>query len=255
MFRMAQPESEETDFSDSTLIESEQQKTAQERELLERERKELEQYKLLVMQRQNLEAERANQSSPKDQLASKSSSERANKPFKDEQLEEIAEERIKVEQKLDGTEKLNIQLAKLGVSTTQEVNEIGRDGSFIAYDDGTVLDTKTNLMWWSKSIEEVKDLSSAHYKSNTFRGAGYSDWRVPSINELKTIYNKNSNFKYKTVGNISLTTPHLISKDIADKTKKQTTSIKVLNFKNGREENISTKGSGKVSYLPVRRVN
>jgi hypothetical protein len=54
---------------------------------------------------------------------------------------------------------------------------------------------------------------------------------------------------------ISLTTPHLISKDIADDTKKQTTSIKVLNFKNGREENVSMKGAGEVSYLPVRKVN
>ena len=236
-------------------MELEGQRSAEEKELLERERRELEQYKLLVMQRQKLETERANLASPKDQPGSKSSSDNANKQIKNEQLEEIAEERIKAEQKLNETEKLRIQLAKLGVSTTQGGNEISRDGSFIAYDDGTVLDTKTNLMWWSKSIEEVKDLPGAHYKSNTFRGAGYSDWRVPSINELKTIYDKSSNFKYKAVGFISLISPHLISKDIADATKKQTTSIKVLNFKNGREENISMKGAGEASFLPVRKVN
>jgi hypothetical protein len=255
VFRMAQPESKETDLSDSSLIELERQRSAEEKELLERERRELEQYKLLVMQRQKLETERANLASQKDQPESKSSSDRVNKQLKNKQLEETAEERIKVEQKLDETEKLRIQLAKLGVSTTQGGNEIARDGSFIAYDDGTVLDTKTNLMWWSKSIEEAKGLSGAHYKSNTFRGAGYSDWRVPSIDELKTIYNKSSNLKYKAVGFISLTSPHLISKDLADHTKKQNTSIKVLNFKNGREENISMKGAGKASFLPVRKVN
>ena len=32
-------------------------------------------------------------------------------------------------------------------SAYREKKEIGRDGRFIAYDDGTVLDTKTNLMW------------------------------------------------------------------------------------------------------------
>jgi hypothetical protein len=252
---MAQPETKETDLSDSSLMELERQRSAEEKELLERERRELEQYKLLVMQRQKLETERANLASPKDQPGSKSSSDSENKQIKNEQLEEIAEERIKAEQKLDETEKLRIQLAKLGVSTTRGGNEISRDGSFIAYDDGTVLDTKTNLMWWSKSIEEEKGLSGAHYKSNTFRGAGYSDWRVPSINELKTIYDKSSNFKYKAVGFISLTSPHLISKDLADDTKKQTSSIKVLNFKNGREENVSLKGAGQASYLPVRKVH
>ena len=255
VFRMAQPEAKETDLSDSSLMELERQRTTEEKELWERERRELEQYKVLVMQRQKLETERANRARQKDQPGSKSSSDRVNKQTKNEQLEEIAAERIKVEQKLDETEKLRIQLAKLGVSTTQGGNEIGKDGSFIAYDDGTVLDTKTNLMWWSKSIEEAKGLPGAHYKSNTFRGAGYSDWRVPSINELKTIYNESSNFKYKAVGFISLTSPHLIAKDLADDTKKQTTSIKVLNFKNGREENISMKGAGKASFLPVRKVN
>jgi hypothetical protein len=255
VFRMPQPESKETDLSDSSLMGLERQRSTEEKELLERERRELEQYKVLVMQRQKLETERANRARQKDQPGPKSSSDRVNKQTKNEQLEEIAEERIKVEQKLDETEKLRIQLAKLGVSTTQGGNEIGKDGSFIAYDDGTVLDTKTNLMWWSKSIEEAKGLPGAHYKSNTFRGAGYSDWRVPSINELKTIYNESSNFKYKAVGFISLTSPHLIAKDLADDTKKQTTSIKILNFKNGREENISMKGAGKASFLPVRKVN
>jgi hypothetical protein len=255
VFRMVQPENKETDLSDSSLQQLERQRSAEEKELLERERKELEQYKLLVMQRHKLETERANLASQKDHIESESSPERVNKQLKNVQLEKIAQERINAEQKFDETENLKIQLAKVGVSSTQVVNEIGRDGSFIAYDDGTVLDTKTNLMWWSQSTEEVKDLAGAQYKSNSFRGAGYSDWRVPSLDELKTIYNKNSNFKYKTVGFISLATPHLISKDLDGASKKHSTSLKVLNFKNGREENISMKGAGKVSYLPVRKFN
>ena len=251
VFRLAQPETKEMDLSDSSLKESERQRLFEKKELLERERKELEQYKVLVMKKQNLEAERTNQASQKDQLASRSSSGGVNKKIKNEQLKEIAEERIKVEQKLDGTEKLNIQLTKLGVSTTQEVNEIGRSGSFIAYDDGTVLDTKTNLMWWSKSIE-VGGIGDARYKSQVFREGGYSDWRVPSINELKTFYVKRGKHESKMIDFITLTTPFLISKDSGDDTKKRATSIKVLNFKNGRKENISLNVEGRVSYLPVR---
>ena len=254
VFRTKQPESTETDQSDSSLKELEQQQSAEEKELLERERVELEQYKLLAMKRQKRETERANLASPKSKPALKSLSEHVNKQLRNEQLVGIAEERMKVEQKLDESEKLETHLAKLGVSSTQGLNEIGRDGIFIAYDDGTVLDTETNLMWWSKSIGDVDGMDDARYKSQIFRGGGYADWRVPSINELKTIYNERSKLEYKAIGFIALTTSHLISTD-SDDAKRRTNSIKVFNFKNGRVENVTRKDVGKVSYLPVRRVN
>ena len=69
VFRMAQLEDKKTDLSDSSsLIELELQQLAKEKEVWERERKELEQFKLLAMQRQKLEAERANFASQKDDL-------------------------------------------------------------------------------------------------------------------------------------------------------------------------------------------
>jgi hypothetical protein len=259
VFRIAQPESRETDLSDSTLIEFERQRFAEEKERFESEKRELEQFKLLVMQRRKFEAERADFASQKDILEAKSSSKSVNQQLKNEQLEEIVEERIKVEPKLDETEKLNIQLAKLGVSSTQGVNEIGRDGSFIAYDDGTVLDTKTNLIWWSKSIE-ADGKSGAHKKSNNFRGGSYSDWRIPSINELKTIYVKSSKHEYKTIDFITLTTPYLISKDFGDSIQSADRSTKFFDFRDGRvvikdSWNIVYIPSWKCSLLPVRGAN
>jgi hypothetical protein len=160
-----------------------------------------------------------------------------------ERLEGVSEETIKVEQNL----------------TTSEVNEIGRDGSFIAYDDGTVLDTKSNLMWWSKSLKKVMGWSGAQIKSRNFRGGGYSDWFIPSIDELKTIYNKNSNSKYKTVDFITLTTPYLISRNFGgtDQHIGGEPSIKLLNFKNGRDKNgrLFINGRYSFSLLPVRKAN
>ena len=35
-------------------------------------------------------------------------------------------------------------------SSPSKARERARDGRFIAYDDGTVLDTRTNLMWAAK---------------------------------------------------------------------------------------------------------
>jgi hypothetical protein len=255
VFRMTEPEGEETESSDSLGMETGLQQSVAEKELLERERKELEQYKILVASRQKLESGRANPESPENEPRSGSSLKPANKQKRNEQLEEIAEQRIKAEQKLDENEKLQIHLAKLGPSASQELIEIGRDGSFIAFNDGTVLDTKTNLMWWSKSLEGVNGMDDALNKSQVFSGGGYADWRLPSANELKTIYNKNSILEYKTVNYISLATAHLIVKDLDDNTKKRRSSIKVLNFMNGRTENVSKEDAGKLSYLPVRKVN
>lgn len=252
VFRIEQPESEETELSDSSVIASEPQQSAEEIELLERERKELEQYKLLVAERQQeLQIERANIASPKNQVKHQPSPELVNKQARNEQLEEIAEKRLKAEQKFGETEKLKTRLAKLGGSTTQELSEIGRDGGFIAYEDGTILDTKTNLMWWSQSFKEVNGMDEAHSKCQLFRGGSYADWRLPSTNELITIYNKNSKLEHKTIDFITLTTSYLIANDPED-TKKRSSSIRVLNFENGRSENIPVKDAEKASYLPVR---
>ena len=143
----------------------------------------------------------------------------------------------------DENEKLEKHLVTLGISTTSkasEANEIGRDGTFIAYDDGTVLDTKTKIMWWWSSTKEVDGWSSVQFKSKSFRGGDYSDWRVPSIDELKTIYAKSSKYEYKTIDFITLTTSHLISKDFGDDDYRLgEPSIKLLNFKNGRDEDAN----------------
>ncbi len=70
---------------------------------------------------------------------------------------------------------------------------ISIDGRFIDNKDGTILDTKTNLIWtrtdsfaelgkcknWNDSKEYVKELSTA----------GYTDWRMPTAEELKSLFN------------------------------------------------------------------
>jgi len=64
--------------------------------------------------------------------------------------------------------------------------EIGREEHFIAYDDGTVLDTKTNLLWASKSSETMNWDNAKTYIAN-FKGSGYTDWRMPTQSELESL--------------------------------------------------------------------
>lgn len=69
-----------------------------------------------------------------------------------------------------------------------DVEAIARDGRFIAYTNGTVLDTKTNLMWAAK--DNGKDINWANAKSycKKYRGGGYKDWRMPTQDELAGLY-------------------------------------------------------------------
>jgi hypothetical protein len=81
-----------------------------------------------------------------------------------------------------------------------EKKETGRDGRFIAYDDGTVLDTKTNLMWAS----EAEATSSTMYGANSFvenyHAAGYADWRVPTQDEMLGLYNPDKSIQTASGG-------------------------------------------------------
>ena len=68
--------------------------------------------------------------------------------------------------------------------------ETARDGRFIAYDNGTVLDTRTNLMWAAK--DNGSDINWVNAKSycENYRGGGYTDWRMPTQNELAGLYDE-----------------------------------------------------------------
>jgi hypothetical protein len=78
----------------------------------------------------------------------------------------------------------------LSLSDALPAAEIARDGRFIAYNDGTVLDTKTNLMWAGKDNGSDISWSQAETYCVNYRGGGYSDWRMPSADELAGLYDK-----------------------------------------------------------------
>ncbi|MGO9138075.1 MAG: DUF1566 domain-containing protein [Syntrophales bacterium] len=66
--------------------------------------------------------------------------------------------------------------------------EKARDGRFIAYDDGTVLDTSTNLMWAAKDNGRNINWAKAKSYCENYRGGGHTDWWLPTQYELAGIY-------------------------------------------------------------------
>ncbi|MCK9195390.1 MAG: caspase family protein [Syntrophales bacterium] len=73
---------------------------------------------------------------------------------------------------------------------TTIAKEIGRDGRFIAYDNGTVLDTRTSLMWAAKDNGSNINWHDAKNYCENYRGGGYSDWRMPTQDELAGLHDK-----------------------------------------------------------------
>ncbi len=110
------------------------------------------------------------------------------------QREKLKQERELVEQRkalAEEQQKLEEEKKKLAMAqrpSVSAVKEIRRDGRFIAYDNGTVLDTKTNLMWAANDNGKEINWKDAKSYCESYRGGGYTDWRMPTQDELAGLY-------------------------------------------------------------------
>jgi hypothetical protein len=82
-----------------------------------------------------------------------------------------------------------------GADSPSTGREIGRDGRFIAYNNGTVSDTRTNLMWAAKDNGSNINWANAKSYCENYRGGGYSDWRMPTQDELAGLYDAGKTYK------------------------------------------------------------
>ena len=83
--------------------------------------------------------------------------------------------------------------------------EIARDGRFIAYDDGTVLDTKTKLMWAAEDNGADINWANAEAYCENYRGGGYTEWRMPTLDELEGLYDDAKTYKSNCGFDVHLT--------------------------------------------------
>jgi len=78
---------------------------------------------------------------------------------------------------------------------TTERATTARDSRFTAYDNGTVLDTKTNLMWAVRDNGKIINWAEAKYYCENYRGGDYTDWRMPTQDELAGLYDETKAYK------------------------------------------------------------
>jgi hypothetical protein len=113
----------------------------------------------------------------------------------------------------------NEGIAKNAVQLMAGIRETSSDGRFIAYDNETVLDTKTNLMWAAKDNGGYISWQDAKIYCDSYHGGGHNDWRMPTKEELaglvdKSGYEKRGQFsKYFATDLIYLTHPLIWSSE------------------------------------------
>ena len=78
--------------------------------------------------------------------------------------------------------------AASGGAGSPGVLETSRDGRFIAYNNGTVKDTSTGLLWASGDNGGPITWEEAMKFCRNYRGGGHDDWRMPTQEELAGMY-------------------------------------------------------------------
>ena len=113
-----------------------------------------------------------------------------------EKKKALEEKRQKIEEEKAALEAKKTTTLAMGKRPSVSTgNEIRRDGRFIAYDNGTVMDAQTNLMWASKDNGSDIDWQGAKSYCENYRGGGYTDWRMPTQDELAGLYDVGKTYK------------------------------------------------------------
>ncbi len=135
-----------------------------------------------------------------------------------------------------------------------QANEIASEGRFIAYDNGTVLDTETGLLWATKDDGKGMDEQNAKAYFENYRGGGYTDWRMPTVDELEAIYDQHTQNKqgYHVTRLIDITGEWVWASEGPD-------SVTIINFKDGSRPLAFYEGPGSGTWYsteePLSAVN
>lgn len=98
------------------------------------------------------------------------------------------------------------------LNSTCFISQAAALNRFVDLNNGAMLDTKTNLIWlknancygaisWANAMSSANVLASD--QCGLTDGSKAGDWRIPSIDELRTI--TDSGFRYDTMNNAGFT--------------------------------------------------
>ena len=103
--------------------------------------------------------------------------------------------------------KVREEIYKLEYRAEEEARVRNR---FIANSNGTVLDTQTGLMWAARDNGVNINWANAKSYCENYRGGGYSDWRMPTLNDLAGLYDASKSYKTDCVDSVDVHLTELI---------------------------------------------
>jgi hypothetical protein len=113
---------------------------------------------------------------------------------------------------------------------------------------GAYLDPETNLMWTKGDNNKDIDWNQANKYARQLRLGGYSDWRLPTIDNLKKLYDPKKTGVYKIRKPFRLT-----SRFVWSSTKENWSSAQFFSFGDGRQYHVPVIYSANYRVLCVRR--
>ena len=119
---------------------------------------------------------------------------------------------------------------------------------FQVVDESIVLDSHSGLMWASQDNGKDIDYYEAETYCKDFNGGGYTDWRLPDLKELATLYadGKKNKDGYFVTDLIKVTDCCIWSADIS------MGGSSSFSFKTGRKPFNYMRDSYQLRVLPVR---
>lgn len=76
------------------------------------------------------------------------------------------------------------------------IEEEVKKGRFVVHGDGTVTDRRTGLMWAARDNSADINWGDSQEYCQNYSGGGHADWRMPTQNELASLYDSQSRNKY-----------------------------------------------------------
>ena len=169
-------------ISANTEFEAENKRLAEEEARIKSKRQELEQLKALMERKKKLEAE--NQRLEEEKLKLTSIPKAVTAP------------RVSLRKKplmISNETEINAMLIEYGFFDISKNIRGSFENHFVNNNDGTVTDKATGLMWQksgSSSSLENKEIKRYIKRLNKEQFAGYSDWRVPTLEELASLLDR-----------------------------------------------------------------
>ncbi len=134
-------------------------------------------------------------------------------------------------------------------------NTISVDDQFYAGDKGVVLDEKTGLMWAVKDNGVDISWNMAKSYCEAYKGGGYTDWRMPTQDELKALYDPNKDYKCKNGYYVHLTELIEITACCPWASETRGFNAANFNFHYGFKYWSQWSGTSSRRILPVRKTN